>query len=181
MGVSDTLHDMVISFWLILIALAFLIPTGYAAVIGAPYAPTKIAPVRLAFDMLQIGAQDVVIDLGVGDGKIVLEAGKRGAKAIGFELSPIMYAVAWWRFRGKKNIELRYGNFFKKPIAEATVLFAFLMPKHMKTVEKFIAKRKSEKLRYVLIYAFPFKDLTPIHVIREKKCAPLYIYEAQSL
>ena len=172
---------MDISFWLIIIGLIFLVPTGYAGLIGAPYAPTKIIPVRKAFQLLHLDKEDTVIDLGVGDGKILLEAARHGAKAIGYELSPIMFIVAWLRFFGNKNIALRYGNFFKQPIDEATIIFVFLMPKHMEQLRRFVAKRRGPKLQYVISYAFAIKSATPLNVIKEPKCAPLYIYEAQSL
>lgn len=168
-----------ITSWLIFIGLLFLIPTAYAGYIGAPYAPTRIAPVKKAFALLGLGKDDVVLDLGAGDGKIMFEAVRVGARAIGYELSPILYIVAFLRLVGQKNARLSYGNFFKKPISDATVIFIFLMPAHMEQVRAFIAKGKGKNLQYILSYAFPFKDITPVQVIREKNCAPLYIYEAQ--
>src|SRR5436190_4237353 len=155
---------MDISFWLIIIGLIFLIPTGYAGLIGAPYAPTKILPVRKAFALLHLDKEDTVIDLGVGDGKILLEAVSHGANAIGYELSPIMFIVAWLRFFGNKNITLRYGNFFKQPINEATIIFVFLMPKHMEQLRQFVAKHRGPKLQYVISYAFAIKSIAPLNV-----------------
>lgn len=172
---------MVLTTWLIIIGLILLIPTGYAGYIGAPYAPTRIAPIKKAFELLGVGKNDVVVDLGVGDGKILLEASKTGARATGYELSPILYAVAWLRFLGQPNIKLKYGNFFNQTFPDATIIFTFLMPKHMNEVRELLIRHTGPKLRYVLVYAFPFKGVTPHHIVREPKSAPLYIYEAESL
>ena len=165
--------------WFIIAGLILLIPTGYAAWIGAPYAPTRLRAPRRAFDLLRIGPGDTLVDLGVGDGSILLEAAKRGAKAYGYELSPIMYAIVRLRVLGKKA-NVRFGNFYKHTYPDATVVFAFLMPDNMYKVERLIRTGTGPKLEYVLVYAFPFKNITPMQVVREKNCAPLYVYEAKA-
>lgn len=166
---------MTVPFWLIIGGLILLIPTAYAGWIGAPYAPTRLKAVRRAFELLNIGQNDTVVDLGVGDGSILREAVKRSARAEGFELSPIMFAIAYLRNLGKAKV--RFGNFYKKKFPNATIVFAFLMPNNMGKVEALIRREVTPKLEYVLAYAFPFKNLTPTSVVREKDCAPLYVYE----
>jgi hypothetical protein len=167
---------MSIIFWFIVISLIFLIPTGYAGWIGAPYAPTRLQAVRRAFELLDVGQEDVVVDLGAGDGGILLEAAKRGATVEGWELSPIFFIIAYLRNRG----HIKYGNFYNKKFPQATIIFAFLMPNNMHKVETLIRERTGPKLEYVLAYAFPFKNVTPTSVVREKNCAPLYVYEASA-
>lgn len=163
--------------WAIYIGLILLIPTAYAGWIGAPYAPTRLKAVRRAFELLQVGPDDTIIDLGAGDGGILATALKRHAAAIGWELSPIMYVIALMRTRGRAK--LRFGNFYNQTFPEATIIFAFLMPHNMAKVEAAIRRGAGPKLQYVLAYAFPFKNLTPMSVVREKNCAPLYVYEAR--
>lgn len=164
--------------WAIYIGLILLIPTAYAGWIGAPYAPTRLKAVRRAFELLEVGEADTVVDLGAGDGGILLTAARRGAKAKGWELSPIMFAIAWLRTIGRAK--LRFGNFYNQSFPEATIIFAFLMPNNMAKVEAAIRRGAGPKLQYVLTYAFPFKNLTPTSIVREKNCAPLYVYEADS-
>src|SRR3989344_3763152 len=112
--------------WIIaaLIGAALLIPTAYAGAIGAPWAPTRMSAVKKAFDDIGISDKDLVVDLGAGDGSIVREAVSRRARAVGYELSPIMWIVAWVRtFRFKKS-RMVYGNFFKKTLPkDATLVF----------------------------------------------------------
>lgn len=161
--------------------MALLIPTAYAGKIGAPYAPTRLRVVRKAFDQLKIGSNDTLVDLGAGDGSIVKEAAKRGARAVGYELSPIMWAVAAGRAWRQKNAKIYWGNFYKKTLPNATILFAFLMPENMPRVRIFLEKQRLPHGKYFLSYMFPFKDVSPLTVIREEKCGPIYVYDLPEL
>lgn len=163
---------------LILIGLVLLIPTAYAAKIGAPYAPTFSPAIKKALDFIKLDSNDVLVDLGAGDGKVLLAAHKRGAKAIGFELSPIMAFVIWIRALGKKRISVRMSNFYKKEIPpETTVIFIFLIPENMKKVKEYLTKQKMPNVRHILVYAFPFKDLDPVKTIYTPKCARIFVYD----
>lgn len=159
-----------------------LLPTAYAGLIGAPWAPTRMASVRKAFDELDIGEDDVVVDLGAGDGSIVREAAIRKARAVGYELSPIMWLVAFLRTARYKKARLVYGNFFNKTLPkETTHIFLFLMPKHMVQVGKYISSQQIDGQTIVLSYAFPFREAASDMVFRESKCAPLYQYTVAGL
>ena len=166
----------------ILIFSVFLIPTAYAGFIGAPWAPTRMASVRKAFDNIGIGEKDVVVDLGAGNGAILFEAANRGARGVGYELSPIMWVVEYINKMHKKGVQIIYGNFFKKALPkDTTLLFLFLMPKHMNHIGAYISSQKLDNKTLVLSYAFPFKNIQTLHVYREEKCAPLYLYELSTL
>lgn len=165
-----------------LIFAVFLIPTAYAGFIGAPWAPTRMASVKKAFDDIEIGKKDLVIDLGAGNGAIIKEAAKRGAKGMGYELSPIMWIVAVMNTLSLKGTRIIYGNFFKKPLPkESTLVFLFLMPKHMNEVGEYLSKQPLRGRTLVLSYAFPFTEVKSMNVYREKNCAPLYLYEMSTL
>ena len=171
--------DLILLFFIIFLAL--LAPTAYAAYIGAPYAPTFSPAIRKAFDYIKLGPNDTVIDIGAGDGKVLVAASKRGAKAIGYELSPIMWGIVWFRSLGNRRVKIKLRNFYKQMLPDATVVFAFLMPQNMDKVKKFLAKQVLPNGKYMLVYAFPFKDVEPQHVIRVERCAPVYIYDLQKL
>lgn len=156
-----------------------LIPTAYAGKIGAPYAPTRLPVVKKAFDWAGISAQDILVDLGAGDGKILLEAKRRGATTIGYELSPIMWAIAWVRMRGRG---VKFANFYKQTLPTKTNrIFAFLMPHNMARVATFLSQQKLPAKTLVFAYAFPFTEVEPLTIIRAKHCAPLYIYELHAI
>lgn len=172
---------MPVFIWLLLIFLALMIPTAYAAWIGAPYAPTSLPVIRKGFKELGLNSTDTLIDLGVGDGGILLTAGATGATAVGFELSPIMWAIAWLRTARHKNIRIHLANFFSKKIPQATYVFAFLMPNNMERVRQFLISQHLPNIKFILVYAFPFKAATPLTVIRADRCAPLYVYRLEDI
>ncbi len=162
---------------LVAIGLVFLIPTAYAGYIGAPYAPTRKPAIKKAFDLLEVGEDAVVVDLGAGDGKVLLAAHQRGARAIGYELSPIMWLVTWIRVLGKKSISILMLNFYKQQLPEETThIFMFLMPEHMEKIHAYLTKQKLPNLQFVLSYSFPFPDVPPLHVVQTERAGRVFIY-----
>jgi ribosomal protein L11 methylase PrmA len=97
-----------------------------------PYVPTPYAVVRAMLKLANTSPQDVVYDLGCGDGRILLIAAKEFGvkKAVGIEKDPERYKVALTRVReeGLENkIEIRLGDFFDENISDATVVTIFLL------------------------------------------------------
>jgi len=142
-----------------------------------PYAPTRKQAIEQAFDLLEVGKDAVVVDLGAGDGKVLLEANKRGARAIGYELSPIMWLVSWWRILGKKGTSVRMRNFYTQQLPpETTHVFMFLMPEHMDKIQQYLTKQKLPNLKFVLSYSFPFNEVPPLHVVSTEKAGRVFVY-----
>lgn len=162
----------------LIILVLLLIPTVYAGLIGAPYVPSFRAAFRRAFDRIKLGHGDLLVDLGAGDGKVLIEAARRGARAYGFELSPILWAVSSIRALGRRRVTVRWRNFLKQTLPpDTTVVFIFLLPDHMAKIQAYLSRQHLPRAKYCLVYAFPFPGLTPREVIREPKCLPLYIYD----
>lgn len=161
--------------------MTLLVPTAYAGWIGAPYAPTRRPVIDKAFETIGVGKDDVLVDLGAGDGKILLAAAKRGARAYGFELSPIMWLVVWLRALGNKKVGIKFGNFYHRDIPDATLVFSFLMPESMARVKKYLAGQRISRGKYLLAYMFPLSDTAPQQIIKAPKCGPIYIYALKEL
>lgn len=165
-----------------IVGVILLIPTAYAGKIGAPWAPTRKRAIERAFEELEIGEQDIVVDLGAGDGKVLLTAAVRGARAVGYELSPIMWIVAWLRTRGSGRVSIYLRNFYRQNLPDSTtIIFVFLMPDVMPRLKRYLISQHLPQLQFVVSYAFQFQDVRPLGVIREQNCAPVYLYRAQDL
>lgn len=113
-----------------LVFVAYVIWKYWTLSIGAGFDP---APMDKVYKMLKIacvGKNDVVYDLGCGDGRILVTAARRfGARAVGIEIDPFRFLFAWFMkmLSGQSGrIKLKYGNMFKKNIADATVVTLFL-------------------------------------------------------
>jgi len=95
------------------------------------WVPTPQALVEKMLDLAQVTPSDIVIDLGSGDGRTVIAAAKRGARAIGVEYNPDMVALSYRNAEkeGLKNkVEFVNGDLFEYDFSKATVLTMFLLP-----------------------------------------------------
>jgi SAM-dependent methyltransferase len=92
--------------------------------------PTAQALAEKILNLAQVTPQDYVIDLGSGDGRLVISAAKRGARALGIEYNPDMVALskrnaAWEGVSERaKFIE---ADIFRSDFTQATVITMFLL------------------------------------------------------
>src|SRR5688500_16825784 len=57
--------------------------------LDVPFVPTPHALVEHMLDLAAVTAEDYLIDLGCGDGRIAVAAGQRGARALGVDIEPL--------------------------------------------------------------------------------------------
>ncbi|HYG84145.1 MAG TPA: hypothetical protein VD907_04650 [Verrucomicrobiae bacterium] len=144
---------------------------------GAPYVPTRKRQLNQAFDELyQLKPTDVVIDVGAGDGVVLRAAAERGAKAVGYELNPLLVLVAKWLGRkyGSRMV-VRWKDFWRQTLPpETTVVYAFLEGRDIAKMERFLleqAKARKQPL-YFISYGFELPDIPP-----QKKVGAMVLYE----
>ncbi|HKU72176.1 MAG TPA: class I SAM-dependent methyltransferase [Burkholderiales bacterium] len=107
------------------------------------WVPTPQATVEKMLDVAQVTPQDFVMDLGSGDGRNIIAAAKRGARARGVEYNPDMVELAR-RAAESEGVADRatflQGDMYEADISQATVLALFLLPENLdKLAEKFLA------------------------------------------
>ena len=119
--------------FLALLLLAFASPA--AAIpedeLDVPYVPTPMRVVERMLDMAALGADDYLIDLGSGDGRIPVAAARRGARALGVDIDPMRideaYAAA--RLAGVEGrARFRRQDLFGTPLRQASVVTLYLLP-----------------------------------------------------
>jgi len=95
------------------------------------WVPTPQALVDRMLDMAKVTPQDYVIDLGSGDGRTVITAAKRGAKALGIEYNPDMVELSK-RNAAKEGVSDKASfvkaDLFESDFSKATVITMFLLP-----------------------------------------------------
>jgi SAM-dependent methyltransferase len=96
-----------------------------------PYVQTPMEIVERMLRMAEVGKGDHVIDLGSGDGRIVIEAAKRGATGLGVDLDPglVKYATENAQKAGvgdRSRFEVR--DIFETDLSSATVVAFYLLP-----------------------------------------------------
>jgi len=95
------------------------------------WAPTSQVLVEKMLDMARVTPEDYVIDLGPGDGRTVISAAKRGARALGIEYNPNMVALSR-RNAAREGVGERAtfvkADLFDSDFSQATVITMFLLP-----------------------------------------------------
>jgi SAM-dependent methyltransferase len=113
--------------------------------IAGPYVPTPWVIVDEMLKLADIHADDVVYDLGSGDGRLVIAAAKRfQARGVGIELQPELIELA--RAGAKKEgvadrVKFVQGDLFETDIKEASVVMLYLLPQFVtRLVPRFLAE-----------------------------------------
>lgn len=95
------------------------------------WVPTPQALVDKMLDIAKVTPKDFVMDLGSGDGRTVITAAKRGAKAMGIEYNPDMVELSK-RNAAKEGVSDRASftkaDLFETDLSQATVITMFLLP-----------------------------------------------------
>ena len=95
------------------------------------WVPTPDKLVEKMLDMAKVTSQDYVIDLGSGDGKTVIAAAKRGARALGIEYNPDMVELAKQN-AAKAGVSDKASfvkaDIFESDYSKASVITLFLLP-----------------------------------------------------
>lgn len=97
----------------------------------APFVVMDERDVQAALTLAKVGRGDRLIDLGSGDGRIVIAAAQRGAEALGIELDPslVMKARRAAKEAGvEKRARFLEGDLFAQVLSGATVVTLYLFP-----------------------------------------------------
>jgi len=114
------------------------------------WVPTPQAVVDKMLDMAKVTPSDYVIDLGSGDGRTVITAAKRGARALGIEYNPDMVELSR-RNAEKEGVTERAAfmkaDLFATDFSKATVITMFLLPEiNLKLRPKILALKPGTRI-----------------------------------
>lgn len=144
------------------------------------WVPTPQSLVERMLDMAHVTARDYVVDLGAGDGRTVIAAAKRGARALGIEYNPDMVALA--RRNAEKagvssNARFVQGDIFKTDFSDADVLTLYLLPSLNVKLRPTILKMRPGTR--VVSHAFKMDEWLPDETaVVENRTAYLWIVPA---
>ena len=96
-----------------------------------PYVNTPMEVVERMLYMAEVHASDYVIDLGSGDGRIVIEAAKRGAHGLGVDLDPALVKLATanaQRAGVAERARFEVKDIFATDLSRASVITMYLLP-----------------------------------------------------
>ena len=125
-------------------------PTSGMAGKDVVWVPSTPEMVEKMLDIAKVTPQDLVMDLGSGDGRMIIAAAKRGARAIGVEYTPEM--VEYSRRKAKEagvpdKAQFVQGDMYEADVSKATVLALFLLPHNLdKMKDKFLAMKPGTRI-----------------------------------
>jgi len=100
---------------------------------SVPYVPTPQAVVERMLAMAKVGAGDYLIDLGSGDGRIVVTAARKyGTRGFGVDLNPVRIDEANENARRNRvtdKVAFYQRNLFETDLSQATVITMYLLPR----------------------------------------------------
>jgi SAM-dependent methyltransferase len=141
------------------------------------FVPTPPAVVEAMLQLAEVTDKDVVYDLGSGDGRIVIAAAKRGAKAVGYEVRPELLA------QGRESIvkenlkdraEIREGDLFEADLSPASVVTLYLIPSlNLKLMPKLQKELKPGSR--IVSHAFDMGTWKP-DAVREVEGRTIYLW-----
>lgn len=152
----------------------FVLPFAFVLLYGAPYLPTRQQQAKEALNLLGLKKGDVFVDLGSGDGAVLIEAAKRGLICYGYELNPLVWFVSRIRTaKYGKQVTVKFQNFWNVPLpANTKGVFVFLLDKYMVKLDQKLQKELPKSGRLVS-YTFQIPNKT---IAVEKNALYLYKY-----
>lgn len=140
--------------WLI-IAIALVICFSGVLLFGAPYLPTLAPQARTALELAGLKPGQTLLELGCGDGRVLIAAARRGYQAVGYELNPLLVLLAWARTRRyRSQVRVVWGNYWRVEWPPAEAVFTFLLPRYMAKLDN---KCQNYRHRPVRLISFAFE------------------------
>ena len=114
------------------------------------WVPTPPVLVEKMLDLAKVTPADFVMDLGSGDGRNIIAAAKRGARAVGVEYNPDMVKLST-QLAAKEGVagkaKFVEGDMYQADISQATVLALFLLPENLdRLVQKFLDLKPGSRI-----------------------------------
>jgi len=161
---------------IVAIAVIFVFWVIWTDIIGAGWEPTSKILVRKMLEIAEVNSEDILYDLGSGDGRIIIEAARRyHANAVGIEADPLRYI--WSKlmillYGVNQKVKVIWGNFFNKDINPATIVTLFLSSKANQQLKTKLQNDLKPGTRIVSYY-WTFHGWQPV---KEDKKDKIYMY-----
>jgi len=133
-----------------------------------PFVPTPQEVVDKMVELAGVKKGDVVYDLGSGDGRIVITAAKKGAKAVGFEIDGDLVKQSRDNIRKagvQEQAEIRQQDILTVDLSAASVVTMYLLPDvNLQLKPKILSQLKAGSR--VVSHAFDMGDWKPDRIER---------------
>jgi len=145
---------------------------------GVIWTPTKKRDYDRIAKLIDLKPEVIFYDLGSGTGNLLFHFSKRyKIKCVGIEISPVLYLYSKFISIFFKNVEIKYGDFFKKNLSEANVIYAFLHPKMYEKLKEKIFREVKKDSTVIVLSTWPFENIIPSKISQEKGESTYFLYK----
>lgn len=165
----------------LIVVLIILVTMAIGGILAAPWVPIKRKDVKRLLILGKIKPREVLLDLGCGDGRIIINASRHfGAQTIGYEIALLPYILCYFKillYRQFHNVKLKFRNFYKQDFSKADIITAFLSPRAMEKLESKVLKELKPGARFIS-YVFKFPNWKPVLIDKPNpKDLAIYLYQ----
>lgn len=158
--------------WILLVAVVLASCFSFVLLFGAPYLPTLSKQMQIALDLLDLKPGETMLELGCGDGRVLIAAAERGWRVVGYELNPLLALLCWLRTRKYgARVEVKCIDFWRAKWPEAAGIYGFILPRLMQKLDKKVAQECGKSVK-VVSFAFAIPNRNPV-----KKQGGVFLYE----
>lgn len=164
--------------WLVVGIILFVF--GFVVLRGAPYVPSQRKYIQQAFqELYPISKSDVLVDIGSGDGVVLREASKLGAKTIGYEINPILALISRLLSLNNTKISVRFVDFWFSHLPnDTTVVYVFATSSIVEKIKVWLQNETNNLDRPIYLISFGFKI---VGMSEQKKVGAYYLYRFNPL
>jgi SAM-dependent methyltransferase len=145
---------------------------------GVIWTPTKKRDFDRIAKLMDLKPGMTLYDLGSGTGDLLFHFSKRyNIKCVGIEVSPVLYLYSKFNSLFFKNVEIKYGDFFKNDLSEADVIYAFLHPKMYGRLKEKIVREVKKDSTVIVLSTWPFKNLKPSKLSQKNRDTTYFLYK----
>lgn len=141
---------------------------------SVPYVPSSMKTVRHMVEVSRVQPGETVLDIGSGDGRIVIEFAKKGAISHGYEINPLLVLISRWAIK-LKGLEgkafIHYKSLYEANFGEFNIVSSYCLPKTMSDIETRLFEELPLGAR-VVSNTFKFKQWKS-----SRKDGNVYLYE----
>ncbi len=155
---------LILKIFLVIILLVFNIYFGRSFFFGAPFAVTTPSKVKKMIKLAEIKSGEKVVDLGSGDGRIVMALARAGALAYGYEINPFLAGLARRKIKKaglQARAEIRQKSYWRDNMGNFDKVVLFGVPYMMSRLEKKL-KHELKPGAIVVSNKFKFSDWQPL-------------------
>jgi SAM-dependent methyltransferase len=133
------------------------------------YVPTPQVVVDKMLELAELGPDDLVYDLGCGDGRIVVTAAKQGARAVGFDVDPDRIKESKdniARNKVEENAKVLQKDIFTQDLSGANVVTLYLLPSlNVKLIPQLEKLKPGSR---IVSHDFDMRGVKPEKVVKVK-------------